>query len=97
MMGKNAVLACTAAVEGTVHHHMNEQIEYLSSRDLELKNYVENVRDEEFGHLKFAEDNLLTKNLFTKIIEKVVINSTEAIIWLSTWGAVQRMRQEFAK
>jgi Ubiquinone biosynthesis protein COQ7 len=56
LMGTNAVMICTEAVERAVHAHLNAQLVFLGGRDPVLGDAVRAVRDEEVGHHDRAHD-----------------------------------------
>jgi len=86
------VLACTAAVERTVHRHLSEQISYLTAHDPELANIVQSIQVEENDHLEFAEARLNTKALGVRLLSGAVATATEIMILLSTRGDSLRLR-----
>jgi ubiquinone biosynthesis monooxygenase Coq7 len=96
LMGRNTIMVCTEAVEDAVHHHMNDQIVYLSGRDEELKRLIENIKVEELEHLHFAH-GLVRHNGFTRILFKGIFAVTEILIWLSTQGNLTRMKQDLGR
>lgn len=50
LIGPEAAMACTAAIETEIEHHYNEQLEELGDSDPELSAIVEKFRDEEREH-----------------------------------------------
>ena len=92
VMGRNAVLACTKAIEQTVHRHLEAQIAFLSERDAALRDLIAAIQVEERQHLDHAARHL-TPSPFNAAIETLVNVSTEIVIWLSTQGAVTRMEK----
>ncbi len=50
LLGENAAMACTEAVEEVIDQHYADQIERLGERDPELKQTVEAFRAEEIAH-----------------------------------------------
>ncbi len=93
LMGRNAIFACTKAVEQTVHRHLDAQIAFLKDRDAPLRDLIATIQVEERQHLHHAADNLKPSPL-NQVIEAVVNLSTEIVIWLSTQGAVTRMEHD---
>lgn len=55
LMGHQAIMVCTAAVESTVHQHLNDQIRFLTGRDEELQRLIAEIRIQELEHLNYAE------------------------------------------
>ncbi len=92
MFGKNAIMACTVAVEKTVHRHLDAQIRYLDGKDLVLKELIQNIQKEEIRHLEYAQKRI-DNNLVSKILLRIVSLATEVVIWLSTQGAVTKMQK----
>ena len=90
-LGKNAIMICTAAVEETVHRHLQEQIIYLENRDEELRRLIIEIQKEELQHLQYAENNL-KNSLLARPLSYLITISTEIVIWLSTQGDVSKMR-----
>ncbi|EGF93517.1 ubiquinone biosynthesis protein COQ7 [Asticcacaulis biprosthecium C19] len=96
MMGANAVLVCTKAVEQTVHRHLEEQIHYLSGRDEPLRDMILAIQVEENAHLHHAVTNL-QPSPFNTPLEAVIVAATEVVIRLSTQGAVSRMENDLRR
>ncbi len=92
LMGRNAVFACTKAVEQTVHRHLDAQIAFLAARDAALCDLIAGIQVEERQHLDHAAGQLAPSPL-NRAIESVVNLSTAIVIWLSTQGAVGRMEK----
>ena len=93
LLGKNAIMICTQAVEKTVHEHLEDQINFLDNKDNKLKNLIEEIQAEEIEHLEYAEKNL-RKSIFYKPLYKIIAVSTQIVIWLSTQGDVTKMKKE---
>ncbi len=90
LMGRNAVMACTKAVEQTVHSHLEDQLHWLAGRDEDLRTTIAAIQIEEDAHLAHACAHL-TPFPLNQLIEAAVVIATEIVIWLSTQGAVSRM------
>jgi 3-demethoxyubiquinol 3-hydroxylase len=58
LMGRRSIWICTAAVETTVHHHLDDQLHFLAGRDAELHSIIDNIRLEELNHVETAESHL---------------------------------------
>lgn len=86
LMGRNGVYACTAAVERTVHRHLDEQIVFLSEHDVQLADAVRSIQKEEEAHLAHAEHHLNTPGTSTRLLLAFVALATECLIFLSTRG-----------
>ena len=92
LIGRNAIMVCTQAVEQTVHRHLDEQIRYLAGKDEALRDLIIAIQVEENAHLDFARNHVVPSMLNRPLM--IVINvATEAVIWLSTQGAVSRMEK----
>ncbi len=96
-LGRNGVMICTEAVERTVHDHLNEQIAWLGSRDVELVKTITEIRDEEMGHLEGAQQKRSCYSFAARSLDKFVVLLTSTIIWLSTYGASTHTRQAVAQ
>ena len=96
LMGRNAIFACTKAVEQTVHHHLEAQILFLADRDTPLRDLIADIQIEEGQHLDHAASHLKPSPL-NRAIEAVVNIATASAIWLSTQGAVTRMERALRK
>jgi ubiquinone biosynthesis monooxygenase Coq7 len=82
--GRTGLMACTAAVERTVHRHLSEQIAHLAGRDDELSELIRAIRIEEDDHLAFAESNGRHDTAFARSLSAVVSAATDLLIWIST-------------
>ena len=94
LMGKKAIMICTAAIERTVHAHLNDQLAFLEGKDHELHALIADIQIEENQHLDYAEARTGTIGISGKLLEQLIVISTEAVIWLSTQGDVSRMKKE---
>jgi ubiquinone biosynthesis monooxygenase Coq7 len=92
VMGREAVLTCTEAVEATVHRHLDDQLRYLDPRDPQLAALVRDIQTEEAGHMQWARDHRL--GVGQGMVHAVVAMATEALIWLSTRGDSVRLARE---
>lgn len=97
LMGRQAIWMTTAAVEAAVHHHLEDQLLFLETRDRELFSAIQAIRVEEIAHLKTAEANILASTVFRDAFRKTIGSTTDALIWLSTWGDSRRMAREIAQ
>lgn len=96
LLGRNSIMTCTAAVEKTVHQHMEDQLAFLKKRDEELEGHIRRIQIQEEEHLSFAESNINEEDAFSKIIYKLVCVSTDCVIFLSTWGDANRMKNDLS-
>jgi ubiquinone biosynthesis monooxygenase Coq7 len=92
LMGRNAVMVCTEAVEETVHRHLDEQMRDLAGRDQALREMIADIQVEEVQHLRFAQRQV-SPSWLNGALKAVNCVSTEVVIWLSTQGAVTRMQR----
>jgi len=82
LMGRNAIWVCTNSIESTVLHHLEWQLAFLSTNDLEVHQAVLSIKADEEAHQEFGQTN--GKNsLVYKPIFYIVRRATEFAIWLS--------------
>lgn len=93
LMGRRAIWVCTAAVEETVHRHLDEQMHFLQGRDADLHAVINSIREEELAHLHHAEMQLGSeaRHSLQTMLQSAIAMVTEILIWLSTWGDSTRM------
>ncbi|TCR61094.1 demethoxyubiquinone hydroxylase family protein [Bosea sp. BK604] len=93
LMGRQVIWICTAAVEETVHRHLDEQLHFLKGRDAGLHAVIAGIREEELAHLRHAEAELdgKPKRPLQSAMQRAIAIVTEILIWLSTWGDSSRM------
>jgi 3-demethoxyubiquinol 3-hydroxylase len=94
LLGRNAIWACTAAVEEAVHRHLNDQLAFLSSRDQELYSLIASIKSEELSHLDHAEKNLTSRGPIVRMLRRSIDAITEVLIFMSTSGDSVRMARE---
>ena len=94
LIGREAILACTEAVERTVHRHLDDQIAWATEHDEQLKRTIETIRIEELQHLGYATENRRRRGLVW--LERSIEQATEALIWLSTRGDSVRLSRQLA-
>lgn len=93
LLGRTAVMACTAAVERTVHGHLHEQIAFLRLHDADLAALVERIQVEELSHLAYAEANLRRASRLAWLLSGIIAPATEVLIAISTRGDSIRLRR----
>lgn len=93
LIGTNAIMICTEAVERVVHAHLNAQLAFLGDRDTVLSDAVRAVRDEEVGHHDRARDARTSFGFGARMLDGLVAGATSLLIWCSTYGALTRMRR----
>lgn len=87
LLGRNAVLTCTAAVERTVHRHLDDQLRWLGETQPDVSRTVAAIQAEELGHLAWAEHDGVRRDH----LDGIIVLATELLIWCSTYGASARM------
>ena len=92
ILGREAILACTQAVEQTVHRHLDDQIAWAAGRDEELRRMIATIQVEELSHLAYATDHR-TASGFTWL-ERLISGATEGLILVSTRGDSRRLARE---
>jgi 3-demethoxyubiquinol 3-hydroxylase len=93
LLGRQGIWICTAAVESTVHRHLEDQLCFLRHRDEDLHALVVSIQCEEATHLRHAEQRIVTDALWAKVLHGCVSACTDTVIWLSTWGDSMKMTQ----
>ena len=96
LLGRKGVWICTAAVEATVHRHLEEQLNFLIDMDAELHGLISAIQEQELMHLRHAERRIGTSSAASRSLSAVIAKTTDAVIWLSTWGDSTRLAREFA-
>jgi ubiquinone biosynthesis monooxygenase Coq7 len=96
LLGRNAIWACTAAVEEAVHRHLNDQLTFLSRRDSELYTIIDSIKAEELSHLSHAEQNLTSRGQSVRMLRRSIDAVTEVLIFMSTSGDSVRMARELS-
>jgi 3-demethoxyubiquinol 3-hydroxylase len=96
LLGRETVLLCTEAVERTVHRHLVEQQRYLARRDPELHRVIEDIRMEELQHLEFAIRERRRVSLVHTLLDALIAQLVEVLLWLSTRGDSSRMVKSIA-
>lgn len=94
LMGRQAIWICTAAVEGAVHRHLDDQLFFLANRDAELYDVIAEIREEELSHLHHAESQIATVSRASHLLQRAISSITDVMIWLSTWGDSSRMARD---
>jgi 3-demethoxyubiquinol 3-hydroxylase len=94
LLGRQAILICTEAVERTVHRHLDDQLSYLAGRDEEMSKTILDIQQQELGHLDFAVASRGPKGVLGVALDGVVAIATETLIWLSTQGDSVRLARE---
>jgi ubiquinone biosynthesis monooxygenase Coq7 len=96
LLGRQGIWICTAAVESTVHRHLEDQLRFLRNRDESLRSLILSIQEDEISHLHHAEQRIATNAPWARLLNALVAASTEAVIWLSTWGDSSKMSRQLA-
>lgn len=83
LLGPKAIWACTAAVEHTVNHHLQEQLVFLQQHDNAALQAVQAIVADEQAHLEHAFNNGGHALGTNRLIWALVSNCTTLAIWLS--------------
>eukprot|EP00745_Piridium_sociabile_P007090 TRINITY_DN145635_c0_g1_i1.p1 TRINITY_DN145635_c0_g1~~TRINITY_DN145635_c0_g1_i1.p1 ORF type:complete len:196 (-),score=40.25 TRINITY_DN145635_c0_g1_i1:133-720(-) len=87
LLGKEAAMACTVAVETAIGDHYNCQIRELMEDDPELHKdllvKLKKFRDEELEHLDHGLENDAEKAPFYSVLTQVIKTGCIGAIWLS--------------
>ncbi len=83
LLGRNAIWVCTNAIETTVLHHLEWQLNYLKVHDTEAFDAVHSIKADEEAHQQTGAQ-LGTDRVVYKPIFWVVKYATKFAIWLST-------------
>ncbi len=86
LLGHRSIWICTAAVEAAVHRHLEDQLHFLRARDPMLHALILEIQKEELVHLNLAEERITAPTWYARTLGTVIAGTTEAVIWLSTWG-----------
>lgn len=87
LLGPYGVMICTAAVERTVHRHLQDQVAFLSGYDDGLADLIREIQKEENDHLRYAEAHHNTDGLLAKALSSFVEGATALLIMASTQGS----------
>ncbi|CAG8776487.1 6918_t:CDS:2, partial [Racocetra persica] len=85
LMGKEAAMACTEAVETVIGEHYNDQLRdllHIENVDVEdLKKIIKEFRDDELHHLDTAVDYEARKAPLYNLLSTIIHNGCKAAIW----------------
>lgn len=96
LLGRRGIWICTAAVESTVHRHLEEQLFFLRRRDPALHSLIFGIQQEEMQHLSWAQQAIDAQTPLSRALDLAISFATDVAIWLSTWGDSTRMSKELA-
>ncbi|WP_428154426.1 demethoxyubiquinone hydroxylase family protein [Brevundimonas sp.] len=94
LLGREAILACTEAVERTVHKHLDEQIAWATTHDPGLATVIRDIQFEELEHLDFAIRERRRAGFLW--LDKLIATATDGLIWISTRGDSARLAIQLA-
>ncbi|ORZ08824.1 ubiquinone biosynthesis protein Coq7, partial [Lobosporangium transversale] len=87
LMGKEAAMACTEAVETVIGGHYNDQLRELLKIDhpdiAELRKIVQQFRDDELEHLETAIEHDAQMAPQHEILSNAIKQGCKAAIWIS--------------
>ncbi|MBL4740091.1 MAG: demethoxyubiquinone hydroxylase family protein [Sneathiella sp.] len=84
LLGKEAAMACTEAVEEVIDEHYQHQLEELGEDEAELKAVIKQFRDEEIEHRDIARANGAAEAPGYELLTTAVKTGSKLAIWLST-------------
>ncbi|XP_029179870.2 5-demethoxyubiquinone hydroxylase, mitochondrial-like [Acropora millepora] len=88
LLGKEAAMACTVAVEEIISEHYDNQLrelltEGVTDENKELLDVIQKFRDEELEHLHIGEEHDAGKAPMYETLSTVIQTGCKAAIWLS--------------
>ena len=83
LLGRDAAMACTVAVEEVIAEHYQDQIRQLDDDEAELKQTIEKFRAEEIEHKQTALDHGARDAPGYEVLSVVVKTGSRLAIWLS--------------
>jgi ubiquinone biosynthesis monooxygenase Coq7 len=92
LLGREAILACTEAVEQAVHQHLRDQIAWAEGEDRELAATIRSIQIEEDAHIQFATEHRHTQGFGW--LKGPIGVATEGLIWISTRGDSSRLARQ---
>ncbi|MCF8467000.1 MAG: demethoxyubiquinone hydroxylase family protein [Sneathiella sp.] len=84
MLGKEAAMACTEAVEEVIDEHYHHQLDQLGDEETELKKIIAQYRDEEIEHRDIARDEGAAEAPGYELLTSAVKAGSKLAIWLSS-------------
>jgi 3-demethoxyubiquinol 3-hydroxylase len=82
LLGRSAIAATTVAVEKVVLRHLEDQMAQLGPIDLNAREAVKKIIEEEKAHHDSAELELQQGQFWPRVLMPIVAGSTELVIWL---------------
>ncbi len=84
LLGREAAMACTEAVEEVINEHYQHQLEQLGDDEQELKDVIETFRTEEVEHRDIARRDGAADAPGYELLTTAVKASSKLAIWLSS-------------
>ena len=83
LLGKNAAMACTVAVEDVIGKHYQKQAKELGTKEQKLKKILLEFRDDELEHHDIGLENDAEKTLGYSILTKIIKTGCKTAIKIS--------------
>ena len=84
LLGPKAAMACTEAIEEVIDEHYSAQREKLGDNESELKEIIEDYRQDEVAHRDLAREKGAADAPGYELLKTTIKNSSRLAIWLST-------------
>jgi len=84
LLGEQAAMACTVAVEEVIDEHYRRQVEQLGEEDLSLREIIQSFREDEIAHRELALAHGAEESPGYDLITAAVKTGSRIAIWLST-------------
>ena len=84
LLGKEAAMACTEAVEEVIDEHYQQQLEQLGDDESDLKEVITKFRDEEIEHRDIAREEGAADAPGYELLTTAVKTGSRLAIWLSS-------------
>eukprot|EP00164_Ancoracysta_twista_P005892 GFYU01008107.1.p1 GENE.GFYU01008107.1~~GFYU01008107.1.p1 ORF type:complete len:256 (+),score=58.24 GFYU01008107.1:50-817(+) len=88
LMGREAAMACTVAVEEVIADHYNDQLRHLveegDEKKKDLRDTIRQFRDEEIGHKETGLQNDAQQAPAYELLSAVIGTGCRAAIWVSS-------------
>jgi ubiquinone biosynthesis monooxygenase Coq7 len=84
LLGEQAAMACTVAIEEVIDEHYRDQATRLGEDDPALRETILSFRDDEIAHRNLAVARGAEESPAYDLITAVVKTGSRAAIWLST-------------
>ena len=94
LVGRRGIWICTVSVEAAVQRHLEDQLFFFRDKDAELYAQIKAIQIEEESHLNHALERIAGTTPWTRLLTTIISTSTDALIWLSTWGDSANMARD---